>query len=160
MDSPVMIMADVTGAVIGVSNNNPEFGYIRVQQVARTIGKGGWFRFSKRSALLKGTMEDLKAANFKDGDILPGQIVIKESLTPFYAEDSDKHIKRAGDGGPVCTLDDQPIYRDSIYTTNMNDEDELIEHNNGDYIKHQMELQKEKNTGTFNLSGLRSLVNP
>ena len=159
MDTPVMIAADVTGAVIGMSNNNPEFGYIRVQQVARKIGKGGWFSFSKRSALLKGTVEDLKAANFEDGDILPGKIVIKESLTPFYAEDADKHIKRAGDGGPICTLDDQPIYRDSIYTTNMNDEDELIDHNNGDYIKHQIELQKEKNASTSNLSGLKNLIN-
>ena len=60
MDTPVKITADLTGAVIGKSDNNEEFGYVRVQQVARKIGKGGWFSFQKRSALLKGKLQDLK----------------------------------------------------------------------------------------------------
>ena len=161
MDSPVMITADMTGAVIGVSNNNSEYGYIRVQQVARKISTGGWFTFVKKSALLKGTMEDLKAANFKEGDVLPGKIVIKESLTPFYEADPDKHLKRAGDSGVVCTVDDQPIYRDSIYTTDENEEDELIQHNNGDIIRAEMARVKEDkpvNTGG-GLGALKAMAN-
>lgn len=158
MDSPVIVTADVTGAVVGISPNSSEYGYIRVQQVSRVIRKGGWFNFIKKSALLKGTLEDLKAANFKEGDVLPGKIVIKESLIPFFAEDPDKHLKRAGEGGIVCTLDDQPIYRDSIYTTNEDDEDELIEHTNGDIIREQISMLKESvvNSGT-GLAGLRGL---
>lgn len=144
MENPVIVVADPTGAVIGISDNNPEYGYIRVQQVSRKISKGGWFNWTKKSALLKGKIEDLREAKFEEGDILPGKIVIKESLEPFYADDPDKHLKKAGDSGVVCTLDDQPIYRESIYTTNMDDEDELIEHNNSDDIKRVMQEEKEK----------------
>lgn len=153
-NNPVVVVADPMGSVIGISDNNSEYGYIRVQQVAKRIGNGGWFSWIKKSALLKGKIEDLKEANFKEGDILPGKIVIKESLSPFYAEDPDKHLKRAGDSGVVCTLDDQPIYRDSIYTTNMEDEDELIQHNNGEIIKREMMERKEAINSESGISNL------
>lgn len=155
MNSPVIITADITGSIIGISPNNTEYGYIRVEQKVPKYSKLGWLTFDYRSALLKGTLEDLKEANLREGDHLPGKIVIKESLTPFNNDDPDKDYKIAGDSGVICTLDDQPIYRRSIYTTIMSEEDELIQHNNGDVIREQIALQKENGTSTMTKSRVK-----
>lgn len=126
--SKVTITSDDMGNVITVSQNNPEYGFIRVEQVANQINEDGWFKLSRRSALIKGKVEDLKQANYFGGKELPGKIVIKESLTPFDETNPDRHMKIAGSTGIVCTVDDQPIYRNTFYTTNPNAEDQLIMH--------------------------------
>lgn len=133
--SKVVVTADLAGNIIGLSANNPEYGYIRVEQTARQVSEGGWFKLVKRSALLKGKVEDLKQAGFKKGDELPGNIIVKESLTPFNPDNPDKHLKIAGETGVPCCVDGQPIYRDTIYTIDPYQEDEFIAHDNTDAIK-------------------------
>lgn len=138
----VKVVADKKGNIIGQSQNNPEYGYIRVEQQTVQINHEGWLKSVKRSALIKGKMEDLLAAGYRDGTELPGKIVVVESLTPFNPENPDKHLKIAGSAGVVCRVDDQPIYRESFYTSNPEAYDELIPHNNGDEIKDVMFAQK------------------
>ena len=130
--STVKVTADKNGNVIGVSQNNPEYGYVRLEQQTIQIDDRGWLKSVKRSTLIKGKMTDLLEAGYKDGTELPGKIVIKESLTPFNPENPDKHLKIAGQTGIVCRFDDQPIYRESFYTTNVNAFDELITHTNSE----------------------------
>jgi hypothetical protein len=131
----VTIAADQHGNIIGVSPNNPEYGYVRVQQVANSINTQGWLRRSKRSALIKGKVQDLLEANFTDGQELPGKIVVIESHTPFNPENPERDLKIAGDTGIVCRVDDQPIYRQTFYTPNENSQDELITHTNSEEIR-------------------------
>lgn len=140
--SKVRVTADKTGNVIGVSQNNPEYGYIRVEQQAIQINDQGWLRNSKRSALIKGKMVDLLETGYREGTELPGRIVIMESLTPFNTENPDRDLKVAGDTGIVCRVDDQPIYRQSFYTTNPNAYDEFITHNNSEEIREVMTAQR------------------
>lgn len=135
MDNRVTVAADQNGNVVGVSQNNPEYGYIRLEQVATQINDQGWLRKVKRSALIKGKVEDLVTTNYKQGTILPGKIVVVESTTPFNTENPDRDLKIAGNTGIVCRIDDQPIYRQSFYTTNPNAYDELLSHNNSTEIK-------------------------
>lgn len=125
--SYVTVVADENHNVINVSKN-PEFGYIRLKQETVKIGRGGWLRFEKRSALLHGKIEDLKKANYGPNQQLPGQIVVKESFTPFNDENPDRDLKIAGKTGIILKVDDQPIYRTTVYTTDMSDRDELIQH--------------------------------
>ena len=153
--SKVVVTADANGNVIGVSQNNPEYGYIRVEQNAIQINDEGWLRRSKRSALIKGKVEDLLSFDFKAEQSLPGKIVVKESLIPFNPENPDKNLKIAGDTGIICRVDDEPIYRQTFYTQNENAIDEFIMHTNKDEIKEVMNAQKEMT----NLSKLRSNVN-
>ena len=141
-NSKVVVAADKNGNVIGVSTNNPEYGYVRIEQTSVTINNDGWLRNSKRSALLKGKMEDLLALNLKEGQELPGKIVVVESLTPFNPANPDRDLKIAGDTGIICRVDDQPIYRQTFYTMNPNAYDELITHNNSEEIKDVMSAQK------------------
>lgn len=141
--SKVTVMADGDGNVI-IPTENPEYGYVRVEQFGTQVDGEGWLRVVKKSALIKGKMEDLLSQGYYDGQQIDGKIVVKESLKPFYDEDPDRNLKMAGDTGVVCRLDDQPIYRQSFYTTNLNAQDELIMHTNRDEIRNTMSVQKSK----------------
>lgn len=138
----VLIAADKNGNVIGVSQNNPEYGYIRVEQNVIQINEEGWLRNSKRSALIKGKVEDLMACNYSEGDEVTGKVIVRESLTPFNSENPDRDLKIAGTTGVICRLDDQPIYRQTFFTTNPNASDDLIMHTNAEEIKEVQAAQK------------------
>jgi hypothetical protein len=142
MNTKVTVTADENGNVIGVSKNNPEYGYVRVEQTSPMVTDRGWLKISKRSSLIKGKVEDLKSLNYTAGQQLPGTIVIKESLTPFNTDNPDRDLKIAGETGVVCRIDDQPIYRQTFYTTNPNSYDELITHTNADEIREVQAAQR------------------
>jgi|TARA_R100000482_G_C5099349_1_gene134856 hypothetical protein len=136
----VSIQADEQGNVVRVSNNNPEFGHVRLIQSKRVI-RGGWVNKKERSALLQGTVEDLTACGYEAGEILDGNIIIKESFTPFNKKKPEMHLKVAGDSGVTCKGVDQETgeVRDIYRTTEYDDtgllKDQLIPHVNGDEIK-------------------------
>lgn len=141
--SKVRVTADINGNVIGVSQNNPEYGYVRVEHSLTQINEAGWLKPVKRSALIKGKVEDLAQAGFVEGHELSGKIVVRESLTPFNVENPDRDLKIAGSTGVVCTIDDQPIYRQTFYTSNQEAYDELITHDNATEIREVQTAQKE-----------------
>jgi hypothetical protein len=138
----VLVAADKNGNVIGVSENNPEYGYVRVEQSGSFINDQGWLRISRRSALIKGLVKDLVETGFTEGQELDGKIVVVESLTPFNPENPDRDLKIAGDTGVICRIDDQPIYRQSFYTTNQNTQDQLIMHTNAEEIREVQAAQR------------------
>lgn len=140
--SKVTVTADKNGNVIGISSNNPEYGYIRVEQLTVQINDQGWLRNVKRGALIKGKVEDLLECNYKEGDFIPGKIVVRESLTPFNPLNPDRDLKIAGETGVICRIDDQPIYRQTFFTSNLSAVDEFITHNNSDEIKDVQSAQR------------------
>lgn len=140
--SKVVVTADKSGNIIGVSENNPEYGYVRVEQSGSFINDQGWLRVSRRSALIKGLVKDLVETGFTEGQELDGKIVVVESLTPFNPENPDRDLKIAGETGVVCRIDDQPIYRQTFYTTNVNNQDQLIMHNNSEEIREVQAAQR------------------
>jgi hypothetical protein len=140
--SKVRVVADKKGNIIGQSTNNPEYGYIRVQQQTIQINDQGWLKSVRRSSLIKGKMEDLISADYKEGSEIPGKIIVVESLVPFNELNPDRDLKIAGDTGIICRIDDEPIYRQTFYTANINAFDELVTHNNSDEIKDVMNAQK------------------
>jgi hypothetical protein len=150
----VVVKADEHGNVIGVSKNNPEYGYIKIQQSSIQINEQGWLKSVVRTALVKGKVTDLIECNFHDNQELSGKIIVKESLIPFNQENPDRDLKIAGATGIVCRVDDQPIYRQTFYTQNLNAVDELITHNNIDEIKDVQLAQKEFG----NLSKLKKTI--
>jgi hypothetical protein len=52
-------------------------------------------------------------------------------------------LKYAGKTGVVCRFFDEPIYRQSFYTENVNEQDELIQHTNTDEIRESIQLIAE-----------------
>jgi hypothetical protein len=138
----VVVTADKNGNVIGVSENNPEYGYVRVEQTGSFINDQGWLRISRRSALIKGLVKDLVETGFTEGQEMPGKLVVKESTVPFNPENPDRDLKIAGETGVVCRIDDQPIYRQTFYTMNENAQDQLLPHTNTEEIREVQGAQR------------------
>lgn len=130
----VTIIPDENGNVIRQSKNNPIYGHVRVQQ-ERVMFSGSWLNRKVVTALIQGKIEDLESYGIANLKTLPGRIVIKESLTPFNEANPDRDLKIAGSTGVVCRVDEQPIYRTTVYTTDANAEDVLIAHTNADEIR-------------------------
>lgn len=142
MNNKVTVKGDKNKNVITVSEKNPDFGWLTVEQDVFQINDRGWLRSTKRTALIHGRVDDLKESGFVAGTEIPGKIVVLESLTPFNTKNPDEDLKVAGTTGVICRLDDQPIYRKAFFTTNQNLSDEFVTHTNTDEIREVMEAQK------------------
>jgi hypothetical protein len=130
----VKVVADEFGSVIRVSQNNPEYGFVRVEQDAIEVSNG-WVRRKVRSSIVPGLVADLKAIGWKANEELVGKITVKESLDPIMESNPDFGVKRAGQDGPVCLFEDQAIYRRTYYTLDTQDQDVFIQHTNVDEIR-------------------------
>jgi len=140
--STVKVKANKNKKIVTINENNPELGWITLEQEVFQISEKGWLKGTMRTALIHGKVDDLVKAGYKEGTELPGKIVILESLTPFNSENPDRDLKIAGNTGVICRVDDQPIYRKPFYTNNVNSFDEFISHTNGEEIKEVMEAQE------------------
>ena len=138
--SNVDIMPDEHGNKIRVSTNNPEFGYIRLNQNTTTIGTNNWLKSQNRSTLVHGKVEELEQS-FSNMDSIPGQLVIREQIIAFDTNDSDRDLKMAGETGVICKAVDTetgeivPIYRKTFFDPTMNMTDVLVPHVNSDEIR-------------------------
>lgn len=132
--SAVKVTGNDAGMVIVPSQNNPEYGYIRVEQKTIEI-VNGWTVPRVKSALIKGKLEDLQALGFAKDQELPGKIAIKETLEPTNPNNVYQDMKVAGLTKISCTFNDQPIYRTAVYDSTGKIEDVLIQHSNHAEIK-------------------------
>ena len=133
MDGKTIVLGNGAGGVIHASKNT-EYGFIRVEQERSLFDNKGFLRRKNVSALIPGTIEDLKKAGFYEGQILPGKIVIIEQLEPFNKTKPDMDLKVAGQTGIVCKKDGKDIYRKHFYTVFTDADDEMIQHTNGETI--------------------------
>lgn len=143
MTTKVKVTADELGNVIAPTVN-PEIGYIKLEQNTNIIN-GNWIKNQRKTCLIFGKFEELKEFGFKKDDELDGNIIIEESFIPFNENNAEKEMKMAGNSGIPCLVDGQPIYRRQRYTTNLNETDILIQHNNVAEIKEAIEANKELN---------------
>jgi hypothetical protein len=122
--------------ILGISTNNPEYGYIRVEENGGlSFGNGGWLNSSSKTALIKGKTADLKTFiqknNVKVGFEVPGQIVIMEQHTPFYAGQQPKVNPSTGEVLYVTVNGVKtPIYRQTEFTQDMTRQDIMLQHEN------------------------------
>lgn len=144
MNAKVKVVANATGAILNVSANNPEFGFVRFEQVRSVIDDNGFLRRKSVSTLVHGTVEELSAMEFFNGQELPGAIIIQESLAPFNAKTPQRDLKIAGDTGIVCTFDGLPIYRRTIYSAASNAQDTLVKHDNIEQLRNAYAAQSVK----------------
>ena len=140
--SKVTVTANAAGAVV-IPSKNPEFGYVRLEQVSNNIDDEGWVRKATKSALIKGAVADLKGLGFNAGMQLDGQIVVSESTTPSNPNDLEQDKKMAGQTGVPCTIEGNSIYRTARYTKDMEALDSLIKHDNVDAIKAAQAVAEE-----------------
>jgi hypothetical protein len=142
MNSKVLVVADATGAVINVSENNPEYGYVKLQQAKTVVDDNGFLRRTVLTALIQSSVDILKEMNYYGGQILPGILVIEEALAPFNKKNPERDLKIAGKTGIVCRLDDQPIYRRVVYRQDSSSTDKTIQHTNVEELREAYNAQK------------------
>jgi hypothetical protein len=147
MSNKVKVTADEAGAVIVISDGNSEYGHIRVIQERVIFDDRGWARKKPVSALVPGTVEDLKSLGWVNHQELEGKVIVKESLKPFNPKDPDRDLKIAGKTGIICCQDGKPIYRKTFYNEASNAGDILIEHTNGEDIRNAYLASVEKEGG-------------
>ena len=137
MNTKVVVLSDeTTGAVVNISENNPEWGYIRVKQTRILADeKSGFLRAKTVTALMPGLVEDLQAADFYAGQAITGKIVIEEGLTPFNKKSPERDLKVAGKTGIVCRVDGEPIYRRTRFSFNAEAEDTYKQHDNVEELR-------------------------
>ena len=143
MDAKCVVATDKSGSVIVRSANNPDYGHIRVEQTRMVIDDSGFARRKRLSALIPGTIEDLKGFGWEAGQEVEGKVICKESLTAFNPNDPERDYKIAGTSGIVCCQDGQPIYRKNFFTLSSSAEDTSVEHTNGEEIKAAYAEMKE-----------------
>lgn len=151
MFSRVVVTGNDASQVVIASKENPLYGHIRVEQRRTTMTNKGWVRSKVLSALIHGTVEELESLGFASGEIIPGKIIIKESLTPFNAKDPSVDYKVAGKTGIVCMVDKQPIYRKCFYNPSGTEIDELVSHTNAEQIRLANQVLNEEVTSTEDL---------
>lgn len=106
------------------TDSGESIGFIRVEQTVRTFNDGGWTRNTNRSALIKGTVEDLEALNLKAGQKLPGKIVVQETTEEPYP---DAQPKMNPSTEEIITHQGQPVYRETFFTQDMSKQDTILE---------------------------------
>jgi hypothetical protein len=130
-----VIVTAIEGNVINKSKNNPNYGYIRVEQTRMIVDEMGFARKQTLSALISGTIETLESFGWTPGQEIEGTVVVKESMKPFNRSNPDADLKVAGDTNIICSVNGAPIYRKNFYSTSITAEDVLIAHTNSAEIK-------------------------
>tara|TARA_B100000900_G_scaffold364730_1_gene339525 strand:+ start:71 stop:547 length:477 start_codon:yes stop_codon:yes gene_type:complete len=143
MNLKVKVVANATtGAVVNVSESNPDYGYIRLEQTKPIVDDNGFFKPRTISTLLQGNFNELTGMGFFNGQELPGKIQIKESLEAFNTRNPERDIKKAGDTGIVCTQGGAPIYRKTVYDMTGSKTDTFVQHDNIEELRAAYEAQK------------------
>lgn len=150
MKNQVVVTADAAGNVIIVSKNNPEYGFIRVEQSRMLVDDRGWARKKTVSALIPGKVEDLKGFDWSAGECVAGKVVVSESLTPFNEQEPSRDLKIAGDTGVICTVDGNPIYRKTVFSFDAGAPDTFIKHDNVEEIRAAQQVVNEVKENSFN----------
>lgn len=116
-----------SGLVITPSKNNPEWGTIRVEQTSFTM-TNGILNKSTRVAFLRGKIADFKALDLKAEKAYPihGKLAVRESFEPFYEGQASKVNPKTSE---EITVNGLPVYRETYFTSNMDEADELITSN-------------------------------
>mgnify|MGYP006893628440 CR=1 FL=1 len=147
MNSKVIVTADATtNSVVNVSENNPKWGYIRVQQVRTMIDDNGFLKRKPVSAIVPALLEDLQASGFFAGQQLDGKIVVEESLEAFNDKTPERDLKVAGETGIVCTFGGLPIYRRTKFSLDASATDTLIKHDNVEELRAAYANSQRANT--------------
>ena len=115
-----------TGAVITPSTNNPAFGTIRLDSEHKSMEKG-FVNIQKRSAFVRGRIEDLNALDLKSGQSLPGKIIKRESFEPFYEGQAPKINPTTAE---IVLTNGRETYLEFVYTEDDNATDQWVGANN------------------------------
>ena len=112
-----------TGAVVTPSTKNPAWGTFRVDTENVSM-ENGMFNKSKRSAFIRGKIEDLNSAGLTVGKVLPGKIIKRERFEPFY---EGQPAKINPSSGEIMLTNGMETYIEFVYTQDANASDHWVD---------------------------------
>jgi hypothetical protein len=158
----VQITPSKEGQFITVYKNNSDYGYITLSSTELSTDSRGWIRESKRSTLMRGTVDLLQKYIAMNKTLtVAGKIYVEEFLE-YEVPDSFKerfnknvdyetqirpYVKRAGKDGVELTLGGERILRFTSYDPSGTIEDSKVAHDNTDAVK------ASKATGVAQMEG-------
>lgn len=158
MNQVKIVPSAQSGEIATPYASNPEFGYVQLEQSAISTD-GGWIRETKRSTLLRASMDILgKFIAAHKTLVLPGKLVVSEFTEDSvpqavadknfrkdvpYEEAIAQYIKRAGNQGVELTSNGQRILRFTEYDPSDSKQDILVAHDNKDAVKSQRDAEAE-----------------
>ena len=131
LQSNVLVVSRPETGELITAGKNPEWGSVRVESKVLVNNGSGMIVLQKRVAFVRMQMELgqqlIQAGLIKDNKPMPipGKIIIKESLEPFYEGQEPKINPQTGD--EVLYMGSMPIYRQAIFASNESAKDELID---------------------------------
>lgn len=114
-----------TKVVITKNENKPEFGTIRLDQEVITM-ENGFLNRTKRSSFLTGKLLDLQTLGFKEGQVLSGKIVRKESFEPMFVGHTPKINPTSKE---EVLIGGKKVYFQDTYTEDETSSDILVSSN-------------------------------
>ena len=108
-----------TNLVITPSATKPEFGKFRVDSRHVSM-ENGFVNVQKRTAFIAGRTEDLQALGYRAEQSIAGQIIKKESFSPFYAGQEPKINPESKE---VVLTNGKPTYLQYEFTQDLNAHD-------------------------------------
>jgi hypothetical protein len=118
-----------------------------IQQERLIADDNGFADIKYVKALYHGKIEVLKKFGWQPNQVIQGQVLIKERLTPFNKNNPNKDAKIASCGIP-CTYQGKQIYRKTIFSFDLTEKDDPLEHDNKDAIREkykELEAEAAKN---------------
>ena len=158
----VQITPSKEGQFITVYKNNSDYGYITLSSTELSTDSRGWIRESKRSTLMRGTVDLLQKYIAMNKTLtVAGKIYVEEFLESqvpdSFVERFNKnvdyetqirpYVKRAGKDGVELTLGGERILRFTSYDPSGTIEDSKVAHDNTDAVK------ASKATGVAQMEG-------
>lgn len=146
----VQITPSKEGQLITVYKNNSDYGYITLTSTELTTDARGWIRESKRSTLMRATVDLLQKYIAMNKTLtVAGKIYVEEFLESDvpdsfkerfnknvdYETQIRPYVKRAGKDGVELTLGGERILRFTSYDPTGTIEDVKIAHDNTDDVK-------------------------
>jgi hypothetical protein len=135
------------GLTMHDSTTTKNFGVIRVTESAITINNG-FIKETKKSAIIRGEKNSLQMIidnpsllegshiqiiEKLESELNDGEIYVPENTS--YAEVLERFSKRAGVDGPVLKVNGERIIRYTKVTSNTNDKDIIVNHDNVEEVK-------------------------
>jgi len=144
-----------TGLIITPSTKTEGFGTIRVDSINRSM-EGGFLNVSRRTAFIRGRMEDLEGLGLKAGQALQGRIQKKESFNPFYEGQTSKQypegaiVNGVAVGGQAVLTNGRETYLQYEYTANPDAHDVWVGETPEGVSQNVEASMEEQNAGTGN----------
>lgn len=127
-NTPKVVAHPKSGEVITMfeGKDKKNYGRVRVDSTQLTVNNNMTV-VSRRTAFITLTEQALEilAENIKAGEAYPisGKLVVRETLTKSY---ETQEPKTRGEGGDVITHGGQPVYRETFFSTNLQENDVLL----------------------------------